>query len=97
MSGSVLEMQAVEVLLCVSLTLPVNYSSSCGYVISNFSEADVLRIQKSFLVVRLWKLSSVTSVQATDLENISADKLLWLLIMLCSSVLLAFNPPFSYI
>lgn len=31
-------------------------------VISDYSEADVLRMEKSFLVIRLWKFSFVTSV-----------------------------------
>lgn len=59
MSGSVLEEQTVQVFVCVFLTLiviifiPEAIAVRKYCIISNFGEADLLRMERSFLVIRL--------------------------------------------
>lgn len=67
MRASVLEEKTVQVLVCVFLTLiviiffPEAVAVGKYHIISNFIEADVLRMERSFLVRRLRKYSFVTS------------------------------------
>lgn len=69
MSGSVWKEKWVQILVCL-----LNFNCCCTYLIipavvtvgkycvmSNFSEAAVLRVERSF-VIRLWKCCFITSV-----------------------------------